>query len=219
MTYRFLACLLFWVTAAVLAPGAEKKAEVRFAAQSAPKELGKIVMTVEEVSSEPFDLPLNNLSPPLEAPARVFELKTEDKENSLAKVKLPAAGDSFVVLLVLGEKTPFEAVVIPARDPSFKVGDYYLHNVSKKPVMGKVGKSQFGIRPREGKVVRPTGARDDRFYDVTLGVLEGDEPRVISTSRWPKTKQIRTYVFFFDDPRRKDVDFRAIDEFVPAEGG
>lgn len=199
------------------ASAAEKKdrAELRFAAMAAPAGLGKLVMVREEVRSAPFELPVNFLSEAQASPARIFRLELEDREKAaLCTVTLPAEGDAFVILLVPGLDSVFDAVVIPARSETFRPGDYYLHNVSKKPVMGRVGTTRFTITSREGKVVRPKGARDGRFYDVILGVRENESSRVISESRWPTSNHNRTYVFFFDNPQRNDIDFRAIDEFV-----
>jgi hypothetical protein len=216
---RLILTAVAWALAAGVAPAAKdgKEIELRFAAQTAPPNLGELVMATEEIRSDPFALPLNHLSEPQTAPARAFRLETAQKPVVLATITLPATGDAFIILLVPAPKAGFEAVVIPARDASFRPGDYYLHNVSRHPVLGQVGSVKFVITSRSGRVVRPRGAREGRFYDVMLGVREGDTSRVISSSRWPVGNQMRTYVFFFDNPTRKDVDFRAIDEFVPPE--
>ena len=216
------ACLLLAVLAAINVPARAEKAkpvEVRFAAQAVPANLPELVMAAAEVTSPPFKVPVNHLTPPLEAPGRKFWLQVPDNPRALANIALPEAGNAFVVLLVPGLKAMFEAVVIPARDGKFRPGDFYLHNVSSKAILAKVGTTQAVIAPRTGEVIRPKGAREGRFYDVALGVREGDASRVISTSRWPVAGQMRTYVFFFDDPARQDVGFRAIDEFVPPDPG
>jgi hypothetical protein len=216
---RFRTILLVWWALAAGASAAEtgKEIEVRFAAQAAPPKLGKLVMTTVELRSEPFALPLNNLSEPQIAPGRSFRLEKEDKAGVLASVTLPATGEAFILLVVPGMKSGIEVVVIPDRAPSFRPGDYYVHNVAKKSILGQVGSTKFGLSSGTGKVVRPKGAREGRFYDVILAVREGTTSRVISTSRWPVGGQMRTYVFFFDDRKRKDVSFRAIDEFVPPD--
>jgi hypothetical protein len=194
-----------------------KEVELRFAAQAAPAELGKLVMVAGEIRSTPFELPVNHLSEAQAAPARVVTLERETKPGALARIQLPEEGDAFIVLLIPGVKSTFDPVVLPAKSDTFRPGDFYAYNASKKPVMGQVGTSSFGLRSREGQVVRPAGAREGRFYDVLLGVREDSKNRVISTSRWPVSTTMRTYVFFFDNPKRGDIDFRAIDEFVPAD--
>lgn len=173
-------------------------------------------MTSKESRSDPFSVPLNHLSPPQDAPAPIFKLELATKPLPIASVTLPEQGDSFIIILIPSLDSGFEPVVIPAKDPAFRPGDFYVLNISKKPVLGIVGTTEFRVPRRKSKVVRPDGARENRFYDVTLGVKEeGETQRVISRSRWPVGKQMRTYVFFFDNPVRKDIDFRAIDEFVP----
>ena len=193
--------------------------KIRFTAQARPADLGQLVMVAaaeeEERRSAAFNLPVNHLTEPQTAPGRLFRLEPERQAELLAEVRLPETGNDFVVLLVPGEDSPYEAVVIPYRGQGFRPGDYYLHNVSGLPVLGRVGATEFVIAPRSGRVVRPTGARDERFYDVLLGVREGNASRAISQSRWPVATHTRTYVFFFDDPVRRDVGFRAVDEFVP----
>jgi len=193
-----------------------KKLMVRYVAQVAPKNLGPLIMVGgEEVVSPAFDLPQNNLSEPLVAPARSFRLQTEAKKLELAKVSLPEGGNAFIILLVPAQKGGFTPVVIQDDGGGFRPGDFYMYNVSGKPIMSRVGTTEATIPNRSGKVVRPKGAKEGRYYDVLLGVREQTGSRVISSSRWPVQEQMRTYVFFFNNPQRGDVDFRAVDEFVP----
>lgn len=212
----FLACSLhlFAQNRAVENPG------VRFAAQRLPQGLGEVVMVAEEAQSDPFRLPKNNLSVSQEAPGRQFVIVPEGSKTKLATVQLPQAGKDFVVLLVVGDATtPFKPVVIPAKDGSFKPGEVYMFNASKaKTVLGQVGTSKFVIAPAKGQVVRPAGPEGEgRYYNVLLGFRQATGNKVISTSRWPVDDRMRSYVFFYDDPKRGSVDFRAIDEFVPVE--
>jgi hypothetical protein len=214
---NWLPAVLVSLLATGLLPAAAegRKIEVRFVAQVAPEGLGEIVMATDELRSDPFALPLNFLSERQPAPGRAFRLELRDRPTVLAKIAFPEIGSDFIVLLVPGVEGGFEPVVIPSGDSSFRPGDYYVHNVSARTVAGMVGTTKFVIRPRQGQVVRPRGAREGRFYDVSLGVRDGETARVISTSRWPLGKRMRTYVFFFESPKRKDIDFRAVDEFVP----
>lgn len=212
----FLACCL----PVVAQDKAAENPQVCFAAQRLPKGLGEIVMVAGETRSDPFVLPMNNLSTSRKAPGRRFVILPDGSPTKLATVVLPATGMDFVVLLVVGDaRTPFKPVVIPAKDASFKPGDVYMFNAAReKTVLGKVGTTRFMLAPAKGQVVRPAGAEGEgRFYNVLIGVREQAGDKVISTSRWPVDGRMRSYVFFFDDPKGRSVDFRAIDEFVPAE--
>jgi len=104
---------------------------------------------------------------------------------------------------------------MPFDNPNFKAGDIYLNNNANKTVLGLVGTSKFLLKPGLGTVLRPKGAREERFYDVRLGVKEAEGNRVLRQTRWPKSEHMRFYVFFYTDPKTKRVTLRAVDEFVP----
>ncbi len=210
--YIFLLCL---ISVSHASPAASKGVEVRFLAARLPNNLGKVVLTTAEQRSDPFDLPMNNLSLPQEFPARIFNILSVDHKKSLATVTLPEEGKSFVVLLLPSSKQGYTPVVMPFDNPNFKAGDFYLHNNANKTVFGYVGTSKFALKPKRGDVLRPKGARKERFYDVSLGVKEAGGNRVLSMTRWLESKHMRHYVFFYTDPKTKRVACRMVEEFVP----
>ena len=191
--------------------------KVRFLAERTPQDLGQVLMATEKEKSPPFDLPVNNLSVPQPAPARVFALKpATGKDVALANVTLPENGKSFIVLLVPAA-AGYKPVVIAAEDPAFKPGDVYFYNHGDKPVLGYVGTATFVLPPGKGQTLTPKGAKEGKFYDVGFGVREKEGDRALSTTRWPVDDKIRSYVFFFVNPSTKRLDFRAVDEFVEPE--
>jgi len=212
---------LFTLLFTALAPAQEGPKggdlKVRFLAERTPNDLGQVVMATDKEKSPPFDLPVNNLSDPQPAPARVFAVKqAAGKETSLATVTLPDAGKSFIVLLIPAA-TGYKPVVISAADPAFKKGDVYFYNHGDKPVLGYVGTATFVLPPGKGQTLTPKGAKEGTFYDVGFGVREKEGDRALSTTRWPVDDKIRSYVFFFMNPTTKRLDFRAVDEFVEPE--
>lgn len=212
-----IACLSCWAMAAP-EKGA-KGVEVRFLAERVPGNLGRVLLVAEESRSEPFDLPVNNLSEPQEPPARAFGVVSVEHRAPVATIRLPDEGDSFIVLLVTKPAMDgYSVVTIPSSGPGFKGGDIYFHNNADKPVMGVVGTAKFTLDRREGKVLTPQGARQEGFYDVGLGVKEEGGNRLIKSTRWPEDKQARFYVFFYNDPKTKRITYRAVDEFlIPPE--
>jgi hypothetical protein len=191
--------------------------KVRFLAERTPKDLGQVLMATEKEKSPAFDLPINNLSEPQPAPARVFALKpATGKDVALTNITLPESGKSFIVLLVPAA-TGYKSVVIAAEDPAFKPGDVYFYNHGDKPVLGYVGTATFVLAPGKGQTLTPKGAKEGKFYDVGFGVREKEGDRALSTTRWPVDDKIRSYVFFFVNPTTKRLDFRAVDEFVEPE--
>lgn len=197
-------------------PGASDL-KVRFLAERAPADLGEVVVATEKTKSAGFALPTNFVSPPVVTPARAFELRATAKNMVLAKVALPDAGKSFIVLLLPSPKGGYQPVVIRADDPAFKAGDVYFYNHADKPVLGYVGTAKFILEPGKGQTLRPAGARPEKFYDVGFGVREKEGDRALSNTRWPVDDKQRSYIFFFNNASTKRVDYRAVDEFVEPE--
>ena len=69
----FPAFILASLCAAAQDKGA-KGVKVRFLAQAVPNDLGKVALAAAEIRSDPFDLPMNNLSAEQEPPALVFSV-------------------------------------------------------------------------------------------------------------------------------------------------
>jgi hypothetical protein len=214
--------LILFSGLAVGQPSASKKGlSVRFLAERGAAEVGKVMLVFEDAKSAPFDLPMNHLSDPQTPPGRVFKVWSSAANASVAAVKLPDAGNSFIVILIPSAKGGFDPVVIAANDPKFRPGDIYFFNHADKTVLGFVGKSKFMLAPNKGSVLRPEGpSGDGAYYDIGLGVREKEGDRPLSMARWPVQKRIRMYVFFFNNPKTQRLDFRAVDEFVePVEEG
>jgi hypothetical protein len=201
------------------AAGEAKEVSVRFLAERVPAELGEVVMVGPEGEvSEALVLPVNHLSTPLAAPARAFKLMMSGGKVALAKVQLPEEGDLFIVVLVPAVEGGFKPVVIPSDEPGFKPGDSFIYNHATRDVMGFVGTAKFRLKPGEGTYLRPAGDKGGVYYDVAFGFeAENKENRVLSKTRWPVENHLRSYVFFFINPTTRDIDFRAVDEFVPQE--
>lgn len=192
--------------------------EIRFLAERVPGDLGPVCLATEDARSEPFGMPMNNLSAPQTPPARVFNIVSIEEGGTLATVKLPEEGDSFIALLVkLPGKPGYSTVVIPYRNTKFKDGDIYFLNLADKSVLGYVGTTKFILEAGKSEIVTPDGAREAKFYDVGLGVRDEDGDRLLATTRWPESKHTRYYVFFFMDPKTNQITYRGVDEFVPPE--
>jgi hypothetical protein len=187
---------------------------LRFLAERAPDTLGEVMLAAGEQLTPPFKLPAERLSDPIPAPARKLALRLRDKPVVLAQIGLPENGDAFIILLIPDPKGGFLPVVINASDVNFRGGDVYFYNHAPKPVLGYVGAAKFILKPEEGKLVRPSGAKEETYYDVGFGVREKEGDRMMRTMRWPVLTRSRSYVFFYQNPVKNRIDYRAVDEFV-----
>lgn len=191
---------------------------VKFLAERVPPEIGRVALAVDDTRGEAFDLPVNHLSEPIVPPARTCKVMSLAKNVPLATLKLPESGKSFIALLIPSPAGGYKPVVMPANDPKFKVGDVYFYNHSDLPVLGYVGTAKFTLDPGDGTTLRPAGAKENTYYDVGFGFRDKEMGnRLLSTTRWPIDKHIRSYVFFYVNPSTRKIDFRAVDEFVAPE--
>lgn len=217
MIRLLISILLVSASIAHAAKPSKGDVKVRFLAESTPPDLGQIVLATADARSDPFDLPMNNLSRPQQPPARLFSVWSVAKNLSLTTIKLPEEGDAFIVLLLVSSKGGYEPVIMPAENSSFKAGDVYFYNNAKEPVLGLLGNTKFSLVPGKGTVVTPSGFGEQKYYHVMLGVREADQDKVIRSMKWPASKTMRNYVFFYMDPIKKRVTYRAVDEFMAPE--
>lgn len=187
---------------------------LRFLAEQAPGSLGEVVLALGDKLSPPFLLSSQRLGEPIQAPARKMTLRLRDKPVTLAEIALPETGSAFIVLLIPDPKGGYKTVVINSGDVNFRGGDVYFYNHAGKTVLGYVGTSRFLLNPGQGKLLRPDGAKEETYYDVGFGVREAEGDRVMRTMRWPVLTRSRSYVFFYRNPVKDRIDYRAVDEFV-----
>lgn len=210
--FYILLCTVWATHSAALA--AADCPSLRFLAERAPDNLGEVVLGIGDTLTPPFKLSSERLSDPIPAPARKMALRLKDRPLVLAEISLPESGAAFMILLIPDPKGGFLPVIIRADDVNFRGGDVYFYNHAPKPVLGYVGTAKFILKPEEGKLVRPAGAKEETYYDVGFGVREAEGDRVMRTLRWPVMTRSRSYVFFFQNPVKNRIDFRAVDEFV-----
>ena len=224
MTYR-----LFGLFLALLLPATAQEQPaskpgkgsilVRFLAEQAPESLGQAILVSGETKSAGFTLPTNYLSEPVAVNQRAIVLKTLEKEIPLCAITLPEAGSAFAVVLVTAKPAGFTAIVVRTDDPTFKAGDVFFINRTDKTILGKLGTTPLIIKAGENVKSRPTGVIDDTYYDIAFATREEQGDKLLSSSRWPISSNLRSYLFFFTTAQGR-TSFRAVDEhLVPAAAG
>ena len=207
---------LSWLPPAVSSGATDDGVSLRFLAESTPENLGDVVLAGDDRLSPPFGLSSEHLSVPIPATARKLTLRMKDKPVVLSEISLPQSGSTFIILLIPDPKSGYRAVVIDATGVNFKGGDVYFYNHADMPVFGYVGPSRFTLKSGVGELLRPAGAKQDTYYDVGFGVREPEGDRVLRMLRWPVASRSRSYVFFYRNPVKNRIDFRAVEEFVAA---
>jgi hypothetical protein len=210
---RFISMAMCLFVTGATASGGEK-AKVRFLAESIPADLGEVTWVAGGKQGAEFRLAANQLSDAITVPARVLGLQSKQDKRKLGVITLPDAGDSFVVLLIPEATGTLKAVVIDAAPASFRSGDVFLYNHTDKKITGHLGSTEFELPPREGKAQRPSGDMKEGSYNVAFNVRAETGDRVLRTMRWPVQTRSRSYCFFYFDPVKKRIEFRAVDESV-----
>jgi len=188
--------------------------QMRLLAEQVPANLGKVYLLFDKSKSPAFALPTNTLSAAVPVPSRAMVLKTEDKDIPLCSVTLPETGKAFAVILVTARPAGYSPIIVRTDDPSFKAGDVYFINRSRRTVLGKLGGTSLALEPGATAKNRPTSPRENSYYDVSFGTREEDGYKLMSSSRWPVDSQLRSYVFFFTNADARTT-FRAVDEYIP----
>ena len=168
--------------------------------------------------SQPLFIPTGNLSHPVLVPQRNITLSLlpqgEEKIGRIvAQAKLPQTGRSFLILLVpIKQQQKYLCRIVRLDDPAFRKGQICFFNLSKLPVIGKLGNKIFKVPPSKISIAKPTPQADLPYYEVRLFYKHGNKTRSLANTRWPYDDRSRSYIFFFSKGER--LTYRAIDEVL-----
>lgn len=190
--------------------------KLRVLAEVIPEGLGPVYLAAGEARTAEFELPVNNVSDPLAVTSRVLALKTSVKGLTLCTFTLPDAGKSFVVIFSPAKPAGYKAEIVRTDDPSFKRGDVFLLNRTDQTILGKLGTKAMVLAAGKSTITRPEGATEGAYFDVAFAARSKAGDKLLSTVRWPIDDQIRSYLFFVQDPTGR-ISYRAVDEFMPKE--
>lgn len=188
--------------------------QIRLLAEFVPENLGKVFIQLGgDIKSLAIDLPTNQLSKPIICAERKMILKTEEKGISLCSISLPEVGKSFAIVLVTAKPAGYLPIIVRTDDPAFKAGDVFFINRSDKTILGKLGTTPLILKSGAVTKNRPSAPVDDTYYDIAFATRDESGDKVISSSRWPIDKNLRSYIFFFTGIDGK-TSFRAVDEYM-----
>lgn len=222
MTLRLPLLLLAVLTIPVSAQrtkssGKSENISLRLLAGEVPEGQAKVVLVTADTKSAPLDLSTSALSEPVVVPARSTVLKAADKDDALCTITLPPEGKSFAVLLSPQKPAGYVPFVIRLDDQAFKAGDVFLVNRGAKTVVLKLGASEVVLESGKSMKTRPTNPIDNSYYDISIRERDAAGEKLIASTRWPVDLHLRSYLFFTTDGNGRTT-YRAVDEFVEAEG-
>lgn len=189
---------------------------VKLLAVFVPENLGQVYLLSGDAKSAAFDLPANNVSEAQPVSQRGITLHTVNKDLPLCSISLPEGGNEFIIVLSPAKPSGYRSTVVRTDDPGFRRGDVFFLNLTTKTVLGKLGTRPLVLEPGKSAFNRADGPKEKGYYDIAFATRLENEDRLFSSSRWPIDDQIRSYLFFLEDPTGR-ITYRAVDEFIPAE--
>lgn len=190
--------------------------QVKLLAVTVPENLGQVYLAAGDTKSAAFDLPANNVSDAIPVSQRTFTLHTAQKHLPLCPITLPEGGKEFIIVLSPAKPSGYRSIVVRTDDPAFRRGDVFFLNLTTKTVLGKLGTRPLVLEPGTSTLNRADGPKEKGYYDIAFATRQENEDRLFSSSRWPIDDQIRSYLFFLEDPTGR-ITYRAVDEFLPAD--
>lgn len=189
---------------------------VKLLAVVVPENLGQVYLLSGDTKTNAFDLPANHVSDAQFVSQRSITLQTLNKDLPLCSISLPEGGKEFIVVLSPAKPSGYRSIVVRTDDPGFRRGDVFFLNLTTKTVLGKLGTRPLVLEPGKSALNRADGPKEKGYYDIAFATRLENEDRLFSSSRWPIDDQIRSYLFFLEDPTGR-ITYRAVDEFLPVE--
>lgn len=154
----------------------------------------------------PFGIPVEvyRILPPLEGEA-------EPQREALGRITWPNTPGPYLLLISKrGEHYGFS--VAPDDFESFPYGAFRVVNASSKTVLVKVGDAMAQLAAGESEVLKPDLEKEVRgvFFQVAAQL---DEPRLVYSNLWNRSKTMRTLVFLTDrDDRWNPLSVKRLHE-------
>ena len=197
----------------------EKGLSVRLLAFAPLKGADSVVIQSGKVLSDEMVVPTHGLGLPIPVNSRELTLGLLPKEDGqpirvLAKIKLPPQGKKFLLLLIPDDKG-YECRPVRLDAENFRGGDTLCYNAGSVSIGGTLGKTKFAVMPRKFRIMSSPKANDKPYYQVKFYYNNKGESRIFSDTRWPYDNRLRSYIFFYSNPKTSKVTYRAVDETVP----
>jgi hypothetical protein len=189
---------------------------VKLLAVVVPENLGQVYLLSGDAKTAAFDLPANNVSDAQAVSQRSITLHTINEDLPICSISLPEGGNEFIIVLSPTKPSGYRSIVVRTDDPGFRRGDVFFLNLTTKTVLGKLGTRPLVLESGKSAMNRADGPKEKGYYDIAFATRQENEDRLFSSSRWPIDDQIRSYLFFLEDPTGR-ITYRAVDEFLPAE--
>lgn len=192
------------------------------AATAVPIELligGEKTMAVE--------LPTNSISQTYQVPAlatwTLGKTSTNEEGKSIFQVfgKTQSIGANEQLILVVRKGSDdadgLELTAVKNNSEGFGGGKYFLLNATSVDIAGSIGTSKFSLKPKTHDLIapNPTSTEGDRKYCFSQFYFHHkDETQPFFSATWRFNEKARSMVFFYHDPKTKQLRVHTIRSFA-----
>ena len=94
---------------------------------------------------------------------------------------------------------------------------YYFINIADRDIEGKLGESEFMLKPKEFALLAPEkievkGTRE--YCSALFSYYKEEKPHPFFSSTWRFNKAARSLVVFYTDPKTKNLKFHTVRNYI-----
>lgn len=173
------------------------------------------------------EIPTNSISKTYELPALstwALGKSSTDEEGKFVfqtygKTQSIGGKDQLILIIRKGvnDADGFELTTLNNSEEGFSGGKYILMNASKVDIAGTIGTGKFSLSPNNHTLIapKPTKTEGTREYCFAKFHFRKDEEiQPFFSSTWRFNKEARSMVFFYHDPKTKQLRVHTIRSYT-----
>lgn len=206
-------------------------------AQNGDKVALQFISMPRLVSPEPVELVIGKgrtikVEIPSNSLSRVYNVKrqsnwvfgestTNEKDkpvfNVFGQAKALSSSKQLILLVRKGKENSdgFEVLTIDNQASQFGGGKFLFMNMAKIDIAGIIGEKKFVIKPDKFTIVKPKPEKaNPRVCHVSLFYTKENKAKPFFSSKWPLSIGARGLIFFYHDPKTKQLRYHSIRDFL-----
>ncbi|MFT6792215.1 MAG: hypothetical protein ACJAR1_000194 [Rubritalea sp.] len=184
-----------------------------------------IELSIGEGKTITVEIPSNSLSKVYNVKLQsnwIFGKSTTNKKDEpvfdiFGQAKALSSPKQLILLIRKGEKKSdgFEVLVIDNRVSKFGGGKFLFMNMAKIDIAGIIGEQKFVIEPSKFTIIKPKPEKPGaRVCHVRLFYSKNNKAKPFFSSKWPLSIGSRGLIFFYHDPKTKQLRYHSIRDFL-----
>jgi hypothetical protein len=219
--------LLFAVAASISAEAQDSTVTLRFVSFPKAANAEPIELLLREEKTVAVEIPTNSISQTYQVPAlAIWTLgkSSTDAEGKpifqvLGKVQSSGASEQLILAVRKGsvDSDGLELTAVKNNGEGFGGGKYLLLNATSVDIAGAIGTAKFSLKPNAHALLAPQPTRtegDRKYCFAEFYFRHAEKIQPFSSSTWRYNEKARSMVFFYHDPKTKQLRIHTIRSFA-----